>query len=666
MGLYIVEGFYRGRLWRAPDYSVVFSTRFLRVYYRWDLVAVAAKGGADHHFVVKANADKARVLEQVAAGVDLDAALALVGRKRVVLRRWLEDAKFAAALEDAQGDAQRLLESTLAGGKFAVDFATFSREFLNSEVFPHHQSWIDVLEGREPSWLHEAMTYESGNPKRLLINVPPEHAKSTVVTVGYATYRIAMDPNVRIVIVSQTQTRAKEFLYSIKQRLTEEPWAKLQSVYGPPGGYQATADQWTADRIYLQRASGEKDPTVQAIGMGQQIYGTRADIIILDDVVTTSNAHEWEKQLNWLQKMVITRVGATGSLIVVGTRVSSIDLYKELRNPDHWSGGRSPFTYLAMPAVLEFADNRKDWVTLWPRSDRPWDGADEDWMLEEDENGHFVKWDGRTLFQRRAEVNPATWALVYQQEDVEEDAVFSPVLVNDCTNRLRRAGPLQPGKRGHPDGGEWVTIMGLDPAMVGKTAAIVYAFERNTGYRMVLDVYNMHDPTPAKIRGLIEEWAVKYRPLEVRIEINAFQKAFALDEDLRQWLATRGIQLREHFTGKNKWDSNFGVASMSALFGYLRDGEPDDSALIELPSPENNEHVKALIQQLITWKPDTKNPTDCVMALWFCEIRAKELINHGTHRTHHMPNRYATMRNNMNQTVVNLDELYSEQNVIYI
>lgn len=49
------------------------------------------------------------------------------------------------------------------------------------------------------------------------------------------------------------------------------------------------------------RNSSEKDPTLQALGMGGQIYGARADLIILDDVITTANAHEWEKQLDWLQ-----------------------------------------------------------------------------------------------------------------------------------------------------------------------------------------------------------------------------------------------------------------------------------------------------------------------------------------------------------------------------
>ena len=323
---------------------------------------MAARSGDQHHTRVRTAQDKAKLLDLVKSGMDTQVALRTIKKADRTFRDWLADSKFAADLEDAVAEGKALLVSAsrVEGG---IDYQTFSEEFLGLRVFPHHQSWIDVLEGREPSWLHEAMTYEPGNPNRLLVNVPPEHAKSTVLTVGYATYRIAMDPNVRIVIVSQTQTRAKEFLYSIKQRLTEETWVKLQQVFGPAEGWQATSDQWSQDRIYLKRTSGEKDPTVQAIGMGQQIYGTRADLIILDDVVTTTNAHEWEKQLNWLQKMVITRLGKNGKLLIAGTRVASNDLYRELRNPDHWSGGNVPFTVLAMPAVLESYEDPKDWVT---------------------------------------------------------------------------------------------------------------------------------------------------------------------------------------------------------------------------------------------------------------------------------------------------------------
>ncbi len=31
----------------------------------------------------------------------------------------------------------------------------------------------------------------------------------------------------------------------------------------------------------------------------------------------------------------------------------------------HWSGGKSPFTYMGMPAVLEYSEKPQDWKTLW-------------------------------------------------------------------------------------------------------------------------------------------------------------------------------------------------------------------------------------------------------------------------------------------------------------
>ena len=624
---------------------------------------MAARSGAEHHTRKQQRLDQEKFISFLKQGIDKESALAAVGKKNTILRSWLSEPEFASRMEEAILFGSDSMAKSLGEDKKSIDFATFSKEFLNIEVFPHQQNWIDVLEGRDPSWLTESMIYEPANRRRLLVNVPPEHAKSTTMTVNYAVYKICMNPNIRIVVISQTQTRAKEFLYAIKERLTEEPWLKMQQVYGPANGWKDTAGQWTQDRIYLERNSGEKDPTVQALGVGQQIYGTRADLIIMDDIIGTTNAHEWEKQLNWLQKMVVTRVGSTGTLLIAGTRVSSVDLYKEIRNPEHWTGGKSPFTYFAMPAVLKFSDNPAEWDTLWARSDRPLDGVDElddPELLTPDINGHYIKWDGKRLFERRSEVSPSTWALVYQQQDVEEDAVFPLVNVNGSINRMRKAGPLNFDAPGHPSReGSWTILMGLDPAMAGKTAAVMYAFNRVTSKRYVLDVHNMSDPTPQKIRSLIEEWVTTYRPQELRIEINAFQKAFSLDDDLRQWLASRGTGLREHFTGRNKWDTGFGVASMSMLFGSLRDGKFQGDNLIELPD-NSNEHIKALINQLITWKADTKGPTDCVMALWFCEIRAKELIQQNNFQSMHIKNRYATRRNVAQQGTVNLDEALAD------
>jgi hypothetical protein len=171
----------------------------------------------------------------------------------------------------------------------------------------------------------------------------------------------------------------------------------------------------------------------------------------------------------------------------------------------------------------------------------------------------------------------------------------------------------------------------------------------------------MTEPTPDKIRNLIEEWVEKYRPQELRIEINAHQKAYALDDDLRNWLAQYGCQLNSHFTGKNKWDVGFGIASMATLFGSTRDGRFQDNNLIELPSNEGSEGLKALVQQLITWKPDTRNPTDCVMALWFAIIKVRELMQQSSSAAKWTNNRWATRYQREQRISINLDEAFADQ-----
>jgi hypothetical protein len=198
--------------------------------------------------------------------------------------------------------------------------------------------------------------------------------------------------------------------------------------------------------------------------------------------------------------------------------------------------------------------------------------------------------------------------------------------------------------------------MGLDPAMTGNTAAVVMTVDRNTRIRYVLDVVNMTDPTPSKIRELINDWVEKYQPQELRIEINAHQKAYALDDDLRSFLASVGVRFSSQFTGKNKWDTSFGVAAMSGLFGTVRNGVHQDDNLIELPSQDGSEGVKSLIQQLITWKPETKGKTDCVMALWFCELRAKEIIGTSNFGQTHAVNRWATRKQLEQRYVMNVSD----------
>ena len=49
-----------------------------------------------------------------------------------------------------------------------LDFVSFRERFLHSQTFPHQKNLIDVIQGREPSWLHPAMKYEKGQASRIL------------------------------------------------------------------------------------------------------------------------------------------------------------------------------------------------------------------------------------------------------------------------------------------------------------------------------------------------------------------------------------------------------------------------------------------------------------------------------------------------------------------
>ena len=582
---------------------------------------------------------KRKLLDLIAQGYTVEAACRSVNRSAKTYEAYrASDPEFRDNV-----DHIRALRASVNTSKATGSFADWSKKYLGAHVFAHQQQWIDLLEGRPPSNLHPAQTYEPGRRELLIVNTPPEHAKSTTITAHYALYRICQDPNVRIIIVSKTKEMAKKFVYQIKNRLTHPAYRQLQMDFGPPGGFQAGADSWTADMIYLgadSRDSGEKDPTLLALGIGGQIYGARADLIIVDDAVTLSNAHEFEKQIDWLTQEVLTRLSDTGKLLVVGTRVAPQDLYSELRDGSRWVEGRSEWTYMCQPAVLEFAEDPKDWVTLWPQTNNA--------------AGELVpKWDGPALYRRRGVIPPRTWSMVYMQQQVVEDAVFRHDAVKASVNGMRKIGPIPKGATNcRPEGMDGLYVVaGLDPAAAGNTAMVVLGVDRQTKKRYVLEVLNQPGMTPTAMREAIKSLTERLGVMEWRIEKNAFQTMLTQDAEIREFLASRGCLLKEHQTGSNKWDADFGVASMALLF----DGHEDGRQLIELPSTEKAEGVKSLVEQLITWAPETKNKTDTVMALWFAEIRAREIVDVRQSKFF-SNNSYLTAKQQRERMVVNIDD----------
>jgi hypothetical protein len=578
--------------------------------------------------------------DYIGLGYNVQAAIERVGRSRKAYEYWRKnDPEFRAAVDTIM--ATRKIDTNTRDENRAkwrrMGFEAWREKYLRSRTFAHQMQWIDLLEGKDPRDLHQNQVYEQGRRNKLVINCPPNHGKTTVVTMDYVTYLICINPAVKIAIISKTSDMAEDMVYGVKTRLTHPDNHELIRDFAPEGGFLATADEWSAARIRLassDRDPSDKDPTLQGLGLGSQVYGKRLDRVFVDDAVDGENAAGWAKQMRWLQVEVSSRPGASGVVCVIGTRISPADLYWQLRNPENFQSGKSPWTYLSQPAVLDDTGARDGWVTLWPRATTSWYSDNDDCWCETDdcrhgdEDGLFPRWDGLHIGAVKDDLDANVWLQAYMQQEVGGNAAFPSYGISEATNDGRRAGRVG-GMYSVPD--DVYVIGSVDPATSGHAGIIVGAIQRESNKRFLYDAWNINHPTPEELKNRIKAITMEYGVNEWRIEKTGLLTMFTQDFELNQWLNARGVRLTPHYTGKNKFDVNFGVASMSPLFGVWQDMEDGthkciSPPLIELPRMDND-GLRALKQQLTIWTPELdpkKTPCDMVMALWFFEVGARD------------------------------------------
>lgn len=625
---------------------------------------------------------KELVLQKRAAGVPVKDAMQQVGRSYETWKDWRRnDQAFKAR-------ADRISEQLKAGEKVSSevpDFPEFAERYLFQPLPLHQLRALDVLEGREPRdfWSDEdpevqrypLMQFQQGSEgtDQVILNFPPNHGKSATWTMNWVTWLINRDPGIRIIIVSKTQRLAKQFLLGVKQRLTHPRYEAMHAAFGPEGGWRSDdkADglAWRDEMIYVKgRDPEEKDPTVQALGIGGQIYGARADLVILDDCEDMTNYGSYEQHSNWVAQEVASRLepeidGADpGRLVILGTRVGPMDMYRHLRDNTKDLEDQPTYTYFSQPAILEneHSSDWESWVVLWPERMAP-----------------------KVIRKKRAAFsNPRHFQLIYQQNDVPDDATFPSEAVNASVNRNRFHGPLTPGAPGHRlQGMEGLYKIGMwDPASSsGFNAMGVMAADKRYGpkaKRWVLDLWAKKGVYPAESIQRLKDWTVKYKINEWRIEKNAVQQFITQLPEIRDFLTGQGCRLVEHQTHSNKWDPDKGVEAMlQPLFlacvdvidgrmvpksagALMVDPLPDGDGRIDLPSSRNCPAVDMLKEQLTTWEPENKRQVqDLVMVLWFGELGMRQYLRSGMGNQTHAPSKFASRASLARRTVIRLDQI---------
>lgn len=453
--------------------------------------------------------------------------------------------------------------------------------------------------------------------KLVLILGHPESAKSTVVSLWYVLYTLAKNPDARIALVSKSATKAQDLLTRVKRYMTEDHLYddSPRNFITDFGGWKPEhgSSEWSQDQIFVKhRKSGERDPSVQALGIGKQIYGARLDLLILDDALVTDNqiSETTRERLDqWFTNEARSRA-QRGQTVVNGTRLAPFDLYGQWKKS--WSG-LPTFRGVYIPAIQEewTESERVTWHQYWTL-----DGYD---ITEEINGEEIVTGYQPGLRDIRAEVmarDPSRWRMVYQQEDVEEsEAIFRQ-------EHIDLALELGSGRRIGQVYDHEILILGVDPATTGRAASVLLAVDPDTRVRTLVDIFVGERLGATGIRNdLIYRFWDRYR--DKRIDFTVVETNFAPtlmgDETFLSRADAYGTRLVKHTTvGRgskrgSKWDEEYGIAAMAALFsGGMIAFANSDAA--------EREKWRPLTEDMLTFP--WSEVQDAVVALWIANSEA--------------------------------------------
>lgn len=118
--------------------------------------------------------------------------------------------------------------------------------------------------------------------------------KSTLVGL-FCAWVLYVRPNTRILIMSADYELAKKMVRNVKRIIERHP---LTAFLKPK-----QKDQWASDRFTVCRDLELRDPSVLARGVGANITGCRADLIVCDDVEVPKNCDTSGKRLDLRERL---------------------------------------------------------------------------------------------------------------------------------------------------------------------------------------------------------------------------------------------------------------------------------------------------------------------------------------------------------------------------
>ncbi len=210
---------------------------------------------------------------------------------------------------------------TLARGDSAEAIFAYGEYVFGYTPASHHREMV-------------AKTFDAVLRRRNSVFLLPRGgAKTTWDNTILLAWLIAKYKDLRVGLVSNTDTQAKDFSRAIKYTFESNDYHR--QVFPDAG---PSISKWT-DKEWLRAGSkwhNSKDVTVFAVGVGSAIISKRFDVLLMDDILDEENTQTVDQREDvetWFKKTLKPCLAPDGVVIAIGTRWGEADLYELLMTP---------------------------------------------------------------------------------------------------------------------------------------------------------------------------------------------------------------------------------------------------------------------------------------------------------------------------------------------
>lgn len=156
--------------------------------------------------------------------------------------------------------------------------------------------------------------------RELLLMAFRSSGKSTIVGL-FCAWVLMLDPDLRIMVLAADFALAKKMVRNVKRIIERHP---LAAGLKPP-----RREHWASDQFTVNRPGELRDPSMVAKGIGANITGSRAEIIICDDVEVPNTCDSAPKRLDLRERLgeIEYVLVPGGTQLYVGTPHSYYTVY---------------------------------------------------------------------------------------------------------------------------------------------------------------------------------------------------------------------------------------------------------------------------------------------------------------------------------------------------